>query len=208
MTISSNREPILWLRGKTAGLGPYRSDLVPTYWRWEQDPCVLLGYGRQTPESLEARLEGYEHQARGTLHQARFTVYDLTGPTPLPVGTTALVIDHQVRTAEYFILLGEHRGRGIGGAATLLTLDYAFHITNLRNVWLQVLAANAGAVRAYERAGFRLIGRRRQSGYWLGEPCDEILMDAIPSEFPGPSIVHELAGEGLLDPTASGPTTS
>ena len=186
-------EPMMWLRGKSAGLGPYRKDLVETYWQWEQEPLVVLGYGRQTPESLEARLEGYEHQARGTLNQARFTIYDLTTDPWTPVGTTALVIDHRMRTAEYFILLGEHRGRGLGTEATILTLDYAFHITNLRNVWLQVLAPNAAAIRVYERAGFRLIGRRRQSGYWLGEICDEILMDAIPSEFPGPSVVRDLS---------------
>ncbi len=169
------------------------------YWRWEQNPAVIIGYGRQTPESLDARREGYEHQARGTDSQARFTIYDLTGRDPVPVGTTALIIDHNVRTGEFIIQIGdqEHRCKGLGSEATRLTLDYAFHITNLRCVYLSVLAPNTRAVKAYERAGFRKIGERRQSGYWLGQPVNEVLMDAVPDEFPGPSAVKQLAGEVL-----------
>lgn len=121
------------------------------------------------------------------MEQARFTIYDTTGPEPVPVGTCELVIQHRWRNAEFFILLGSgHRAKGIGTEATKLTLDYAFHITNLRNVYVTVLAPNTAGIKAYEKAGFRVIGARRQSGYGLGEPCDEILMDAIKGDFPGP----------------------
>ncbi|HKC29479.1 MAG TPA: GNAT family protein, partial [Jatrophihabitans sp.] len=152
---------------------PMTRELVPEYWRWEQDPQVIVGYGRQTPESLEARIAGYDGQARNTQRQARFTVYDLTTDGgPRPVGTTALLIDHQVRTAEYIILLGpEGRGRGLAREATQLTLDYAFHVTNLRAVWLKVLEHNTAGVRAYEGAGFKQVGRMRRAGHWLGAEC-------------------------------------
>src|SRR5437879_3070755 len=118
--------PLLWLRGQRAALGPFIRELVSDYWRWEQDPRVVVGYGRQTPESLEARTAGYDAQARHSNNQARFTIYDVTEPgTPRPVGTTALMIDHHVRTAEFVILLGpEGRGRHLAREATLLTLDY------------------------------------------------------------------------------------
>lgn len=190
----AGRDPLLWLRGDRAALGPFTSELVVDYWRWEQEPEVIIGYGRQTPESLEARIAGYEAQARSMANQTRFTVYDLTAD-PRPVGTTALRIDHHVRTAEYVILLGaEGRGRGLAHEATLLTLDYGFHITNLRAVWLKVLEHNTAGIRAYEAAGFKPAGRLRNSGYWLGAECDEILMDAVPTEFPGPSAVRRIAG--------------
>lgn len=193
-TPETGRDPLLWLRGKRVALGPFTRDLVEDYWRWEQDPEVIIGYGRQTPESLEARIVGYESQARSMADQTRFTVYDLTSEGgPRPVGTTALRIDHYVRTAEYVVLLGpEGRGRGLAREATLLTLDYGFHITNLRAVWLKVLEHNTAAIRAYEGAGFKLVGRLRCSGYWLGAECDEIVMDAVADEFPGPSVVLEL----------------
>lgn len=160
---------------------------------------MLVGYGRQTPDSLDSRREGYQHQARGTDDQLRFTVYDLTGDRPVPVGTTAVLIDHHVRTGEFIIQLGENasRGKGIGTEATRLTLDYAFHITNLRCVYLSVLAPNMAAIHAYEKAGFRKIGERRQSGYWLGQRVNEVLMDAIPEDFPGPSVVKSIVSRSL-----------
>jgi len=193
VTLEPAEGPLLWLRGERTALGPYSRDLVDEYRRWEQDPQVIVGYGRQTPESHEARLAGYDAQARNAHGHARFTVYDLTAAgSPRPVGTTALLIDHQVRTAEYVILLGpEGRGRGLAREATLLTLDYAFHITHLRQVWLKVLEPNAAGIRAYEGAGFTRAGRLRRSGYWLGAECDEIIMDAVVDEFPGPSAVRD-----------------
>lgn len=155
---------------------------------------MLVGYGRQTPDSIEARREGYQHQARGTDDQLRFTVYDMTAAPPVPAGTTAVLIDHHVRTGEFIIQLGEDasRGRGIGTEATRLTLDYAFHVTNLACVYLTVLAPNTRAISAYEKAGFRKSGERRNSGYWLGQRVNEVLMDAIPEDFPGPSAVRNL----------------
>ena len=96
----TDRNPLLWLRGERAALGPFTRELVEDYWRWEQDPQVIIGYGRQAPESLEACIAGYESQARSMANQSRFTVYDLTcAGSPRPAGTTALRIDHYVRTA-------------------------------------------------------------------------------------------------------------
>ncbi|WP_332757194.1 GNAT family N-acetyltransferase [Streptomyces sp. MT206] len=194
--MTSPADPIIWLRTETCGLGPYRADLVETYWRWEQDPALLVGYGRQAPESLEARTEGMAHQLRG--ENIRFTIYDLGDSEPTPVGVATLLPDHGVRTAEFVIMLGpEARGQGLGTTATRLTLDYAFHVTNLRVVWLKVLAPNVGAIRAYEKAGFRKVGAIRQAGYWLGQVCDEMVMDALATDFIGPSAVapsHPVSG--------------
>ncbi|MFF7454455.1 GNAT family N-acetyltransferase [Kitasatospora sp. NPDC008115] len=176
------------MRDDVCGLGPYRADLVETYWRWEQDPSVLVGYGRQQPESLEARTEGMAQQLRGD--NIRFTVYEVAGDAAVPVGVATLLPDPAVRTAEYVVMLApEARGRGLGTAATRLVLDYAFHVTNLRMVWLKVLAPNRPAVRAYEKAGFRTVGALRDAGYWLGKVCDEVVMDALAAEFAGDSVV-------------------
>jgi diamine N-acetyltransferase len=191
---------VIWLRGKRVGIGPLRADLVPAYWEWENDPGAILGYGRQVPDSLENRTEGYGHQVRGALNQVRFTVYDLDGE-PSPVGLSTLLVDHQVRTAEFIIVLGAAaRGRGLATEATLLTLDYGFHVTALRMIWLKVLEPNTAGIRAYTSAGFKPAGRLRQSGYWLGEVCDEILMDALKEDFSEPSAIHgRTTGHGRRD---------
>ncbi|KAB2594517.1 GNAT family N-acetyltransferase [Streptomyces arboris] len=187
--MNTTPDPTLWLGTDTCALGPYRADLVETYWRWEQDPALLVGYGRQQPESLEARMEGMAHQLRGD--NIRFTVYDLATGSPVPAGVATLPPDPSVRTAEYVVMLApEARGRGLGTAATRLVLDYAFHITNLRMVWLKVLAPNKAGLRAYEKAGFRTAGTLREAGYWLGTVCDEILMDTLAGDFTGPSVIR------------------
>jgi diamine N-acetyltransferase len=181
-------EPEIWLCGERIGLGPYQRDLVEFYWRAESDPGAILGYGKQVPESLESRTAGIDIQL-GNADHPRFTVYNLESQQP--IGLTQLTVDHMVRTAEFTIVLAaESRGRGLAVDATRLTLDYAFHLTHLRMVWLKVLAENTAGIRAYESAGFKHAGRLRQSGYWLGQPCDEVLMDALPMDFSGESLVR------------------
>ena len=173
--------PLLWMRGERTALGPFTRDLAELYWQWENEPAVIAGMGRQTPESLEARLAGYDAQARSMGTIPRFTIYDLTRPGgPVPVGTSALRIDHYVRTAEFIILLGaDGRGRNLATEATRLTLDYAFTISALRSVWLKVLEPNLGAIAAYEKAGFAHAGRLRRAGYWRGADADELIMDVV-----------------------------
>ncbi|GAA1860339.1 GNAT family protein [Myceligenerans crystallogenes] len=183
--------PDLWLNHDGVGLGPLREDLTHLYWEWENSIPVMAGYGRQTPESLAGRTAGLESQMRYTDGQTRFTIYREADGTWQPVGMTSLVIDHRFRSAEFFIYLAEQgRGHGVGTTATTMVLDWAFHVTQLRSVYLSVIANNTTAIRAYEKAGFRTIGTRRQSNWWLGQPADEIFMDAIPQDYPGPRLVE------------------
>ena len=60
-----------------------------------------------------------------------------------------------------------------------LVLDWAFRIVGLRNVMLETYTFNEAALRAYERAGFQVIGRRRDAVRAQGRRWDSILMDAV-----------------------------
>lgn len=78
----------------------------------------------------------------------------------IPVGSVYLRdIDREKMEAEYGIFIGEDeaRGKGIGTESAKLILDVAFNEMNLSKVFLRVLAGNAGAVRSYEKAGFKQI---------------------------------------------------
>lgn len=186
-------QPKFLLRGERLALAQPRAEMLPEYHRWENHLGTILGYGNQVPQSWETRAAGFERQAKSDRY-IQFEVVHIEDEQP--VGMTILAIDHQVRTAEYTMLLApEARGRGFATEATLLTLDWAFHLAALRMVWLKVLEHNAAGIRAYENAGFKSGGRLRQSGFWLGDPCDELLMDILSAEFPGPSAVkRELGG--------------
>jgi diamine N-acetyltransferase len=169
---------------------------VPNYWRWESEPRALIGYGQQNAETEQTRGDVFDAQTRDG--NPYFTVYDLTGTVATPIGLSHLIVDNRTRTGELVILLGEEgRGRGLATEATRLTLDYGFHVTNLRNIYLSVLAPNAAGIRAYEKAGFKMMGRRRQSGYWLGQVVDHVFMDAIPADFPGPSVLQQRFSQAL-----------
>jgi diamine N-acetyltransferase len=114
---------------------------------------------------------------------------------PLRAGRAAA---HRDRRAEFGILLGEaeYRNRGYGTEAARLVLDYAFTAAGLHNVILSVFEFNRAAVRAYEKAGFREIGRRREAHFAAGEWWDEVLMDCLSTEFESPVLRQRLAPGG------------
>ncbi|MFJ4768864.1 GNAT family N-acetyltransferase [Streptomyces uncialis] len=175
--------PHILLPGQRVSLAMPDRDHLPAYHRWENDPGTILGFGTQVTQSWEVRAGGWEGQ-RANRDYPQFEV--VTADDHRPVGITTLQIDGAVRTAEFVILLApEARGQGLAAEATALTLRWAFEYAALRMVWLKVLAPNASGVAAYQKAGFQPAGRLRQSGYWLGHPCDELLMDAIADDHLG-----------------------
>ena len=116
-----------------------------------------------------------------------FTIYELS--TLRPIGTASLMnVDH--RRSEFGIVIGEPecRNRGYGTETTSLVLDYAFTVVGLHNVMLSVFEFNRGAVRAYEKASFKEIGRRRQSYFAGGRVWDEIWMDCLSTGFESPTL--------------------
>ena len=176
------------IEGERAALGPMRRDLAETYATWVNRVEVRTGvsnlgiYDRQSEEGFLDEVAKENGRPQPTA--ANFTIYDRRDGEP--VGTCALMnIDYRHARSGFGILLGERRAEGIGTEATRLTLDWAFNVLSLSNVRLEVMPWNAGAIRAYEKAGFRLIGRRRDAILRHGRRWDEILMDAVAGEFTG-----------------------
>ena len=173
-------------------LGTLREDLVPDYHRWEQQLLVLVGLGHTTPETLESRRTSYGLASQAGEAGAYFTVYANNGETWQPIGLSALHIEARKQVADYVILLGERRGEGLGTEATKLTLDWVFNVAGLRNAKLEVWEPNKAAIRAYEKAGFKIVGVRRNGARWLGQQCDEIIMDAVPEDLTGSVVEQQL----------------
>jgi diamine N-acetyltransferase len=187
------------IEGERAALGPIRRDLAATYAAWINRVEVKSGLknlGILDQQSEEAWLEETVKANAGLEPSAaNFTIYDRSDGEP--VGTCALdAINHRHRRAEFGILLGERRGHGIGTDATRLTLDWAFNVLSLLNVLLEVYPWNAGAIRAYEKAGFKVVGRRRDALLHHGRRWDEIYMDAVASEFSGSVLAGRLPDLG------------
>src|SRR5262249_48207540 len=152
------------LEGERVALGPLRVDLAERYRRWVHDLEVRRGILSPAIYSLEVEEDWVRKtNALGggaTPEAANFTIYDRSDGAP--VGTSALMaIGWRMARATSGTLLGARRDAGLGTEAVRLTLDWAFNMLCLHNVWLTVLPTNERAIRAYEKAGFRHVGVRR-----------------------------------------------
>ena len=185
----SSEQPVLNVVGELVALGPLRADLLPLYGRWINDFGTLRMLGiPPLPVTAEKEREWYEGRAKESENHVMFTSYERE--TGRPIGNTALHdLDHRNGSASFGIMIGEPdcRGRGYGTETTSLMLDYAFTALGLRNVMLTVFAFNPGGLRAYEKAGFKKIGRRRECRVVGGKVHDEIYMDCLVSEFERPA---------------------
>ena len=66
----------------------------------------------------------------------------------------------------------------------------------LHNILLVTFSWNLPAIRAYTKAGFREIGRRRGAVVTLGQRYDQVLMDAIAEEFTDSVLARQAPPEG------------
>ena len=90
--------------------------------------------------------------------------------------------DYRHGTIDLF-LDGDHQGRGLGPDAIRTVARYLFDVLGHHRITIDPSAANDRAIRAYERVGFRPIGRMRDyergpDGTWH----DGLLMDMLRHE--------------------------
>ncbi|HEX7125854.1 MAG TPA: GNAT family N-acetyltransferase [Thermodesulfobacteriota bacterium] len=181
---ASAEAPIISIAGERVALGPLRRDLLPLYERWVNDFEVT----RSTDMGMRPRVREFEDRFYDRVATSErdvvFTIYERPGLRP--IGLTGLHdVDQANRRADFGILIGEKAswGKGYGTEATRLVLEYAFVALGLHNVMLRVYAFNERGIRAYERAGFRVIGRRRECKRLGSHLYDEIYMDCVATEF-------------------------
>ena len=180
-------QPIINIAGEKIALGPLCRDLLPLYLKWDNDCEILALRGMSVrPRTWEEALAWYERAATDD-RAVMFTIY--AQPAVRPIGLTMLLdIQPFDRTADLGIFIGERDcwEKGYGTEATSLTLDYGFIALGLHNILLRVASFNERAIRTYTRAGFRVIGRRRQSAVVAGQAYDDIYMDCLATEFDSP----------------------
>lgn len=113
----------------------------------ERDDCVLLGIFLRDTETM--------------------------------VGTIKLEYIHDARhTADIAIMVGDRSqaGKGLGGEAMQTLIDFAFSDLGLSEITLGVVVQNVGAVRAYEKLGFRETGRKLGVVEYGGTVYDQMTM--------------------------------
>jgi RimJ/RimL family protein N-acetyltransferase len=184
--------PILSILGDKVALGPQHRGMLPLYVRWLNDFEVTrtLDLG-QRPITLEFE-ENWYNRVSTSERDATFVIYERA--TLRPIGSTGLhQIDHSDRTAEFGIMIGEKEawGKGYGTETARLMLEYGFVALGLHNIMLRAYSYNDRGLRAYQRAGFREFGRRRQAQRLGDQAYDVIYMECLTTEFQG-SVLSKL----------------
>jgi RimJ/RimL family protein N-acetyltransferase len=161
--------------------------LLPLIHRWANDPLTVeLDGDVFAPMAAEHLERLWEPLLRGDREGwAGFSIWLLDeGRCIGLLNLRDFLTPH--RTAEFGITIGDpaDRGRGYGTEATRLALRWAFEMLGVHNVWLDTSSCNPGAIRAYQKAGFREIGRIREARPLGGRRCDIVLMDCLATEFP------------------------
>ena len=195
--------PVIALTGERVALGPLHRGLLPLLERWGNDFWTVdRGGDDPRPVTADEIARTWGPLLRGERPDwMGFAIYTLPGLRPIGV-MNLRDFSNPHGTAEFGITIGEaaDRGQGYGTEAVRLLLQYAFTVLGVHNVWLDTPAYNTAAIRAYEKAGFREIGRRRGARLLAGKRHDIVLMDCVASEFvPGPKRI--LADDVTLSPS-------
>jgi RimJ/RimL family protein N-acetyltransferase len=172
------------LRGQQVLLRHHRASDLAAIVRWYRDPELARLTRYQSQPMSEEEVERF---FRGRLLADDALAYAIEH---LPAGrlvgfTTFSALDPENLSVLFHITIGERDawGRGLGTEATQLMLQHAFERLGLHRVGLAVFSYNTRAIRAYEKAGFRVEGRLREAIARQGEYFDEVQMGILAGEW-------------------------
>lgn len=190
-----SQTPIITISGKKVALGPIHKDLIEINQRWINQ-IETARFLNIHPVSLESETDWYESVSRGD-KLTYFTIYERDTLRPLG-GVNLHNIDLAHRRAELGIMIGEPdaRGKGYGTEAVQLMCDYGFNAMGLNSIMLLTFEFNIAGQKAYEKAGFKEIGRRREARWFAGRYWDDIYYDILASEFESP-VVRDIVLYGI-----------
>lgn len=174
------------LRGPRVTLRPWTRDDLPALRRWHNDPEVMQYWGERAalvPEGMFERDLAPDGRFTKFAENGYFCICDASGRAIGRIEYEGLCLPQ--RAAELSILIGEKDAwsKGYGSEAITVLLDYLFNEMGAHRVWLAVLATNARAQRAYEKAGFVREGTMRAQWFTAGRWWDEHRYGILRDEF-------------------------
>ncbi|MBW8011780.1 MAG: GNAT family N-acetyltransferase [Chloroflexi bacterium] len=167
---------------------PEREDL-PMYTKWINDSEVRAGLNMFLPMSLASEEKWFEQMLEKPAEEHPMSIDVQEGKSWKLIGNCGLMFFNQrARTAEVGIMIGEkdYWDQGYGTEAMQLILRHGFNTLNLNSITLRVYETNPRAIRSYEKTGFVLDGRIRQSHFAEGKYVDTLFMSVLRDEWKDP----------------------
>jgi RimJ/RimL family protein N-acetyltransferase len=146
---------------------------VPTLMDWDNDPDLFALTGKKFHQDIT------EHDWWDNLIRDRtrlmFAIVDDCGR--LIGDVEILQILWRAREAEVRISIGDKSfwNRGFGTEALNEALYAAFHFLSLDRVYLRVRVDNLRAIKSYQKAGFRSVGRLEPTGRLSGQTALQLM---------------------------------
>jgi diamine N-acetyltransferase len=148
---------------------------------WANDPelrRLILRVGEVTPEDQRRWFERLQADDGRMV----FAVFE----AGRHVGNTGFYhLDRLHGRAEFWILLGEGRGRGLGSTVLRLMLAHGFGALGLNKIFLHVGEDNLPALRLYEKFGFRRESLLREHYLIEGARVNVLGLSLLRSEYNG-----------------------
>ncbi len=162
-----------------------RSDL-PKFIEWLNDPEVMAHLSMNLPLSQANEEQWFENTLKIPREEQPLAIEIKDGDGWRLIGNCGFFdINRTVRSAEVGLFIGDKScwNKGYGTEVMRLLLRHGFGTLNLNRIYLRVDEDNHSGTRAYEKAGFVLEGKERQSGYHQGQYHDILRMSVLRSEW-------------------------
>jgi RimJ/RimL family protein N-acetyltransferase len=144
---------------------------------WHNDPelySTLGGHYRYVGREAEAEWMRRRIQASDEVNLA----ICLSDPSEHIGNIYLRNINWVARNAELhiFVAARDHRNKGYGASAIALLIKHAFEDLGLARIYLETLANNSAAIKAYEKCGFVTEGHLRGHAFKNGKFEDMLIM--------------------------------
>ena len=159
---------------------------VKHFFEWVNDPEVTFGLSLYLPMSMTDEERWFESLANRTLNEKPFGIDVRDGDGWRLIGNcTFFDIDTIAHSGELGIMIGDKSewNKGRGTETMSLLLRHGFETLNLNRIVLRVYADNPRAIRAYEKAGFKLEGTFREAVFKRGKFGDMHVMSVLRREW-------------------------
>lgn len=171
----------VFLEGERIALRTFTAeDVSASYLEWMNDQAVTRYMDSGTfPVTRQDLVLFYETVAKAS-NQMLLAI--ILGSSGLHIGNIKIgPINWTHSKATIGIMIGDKGcwGKGYATEAVGLVVEHAFSSMNLNRLELGVCSENIGAIRSYEKAGFRIEGRFRKSGFYDGRFIDGIWMGML-----------------------------
>lgn len=156
---------------------------IELLYNWATDITIQVYAGWSRPLSLAAFTE--KHTRRITQPSEELILFGVEYEQRLVGHVQLALIDHVERRAAVGVVIGDKSvwGKGVGGAALTMLLDYAFTVQNLERIYAEAYGFNTRSHRLLERVGFQREGVLRQHEMHNGSRQDMHIFGILKHEF-------------------------